>query len=91
MTEKSLKLVREVYKNKGFLGAASQIDLSVEEPHFADINKIGTIAQIIKILEMPDGTTTVILQGKKRFELEAIINEDPFHIGRIKTIKDIRP
>ncbi|WP_120238496.1 endopeptidase La [Marinifilum flexuosum] len=89
--EKSLKLVREVYNNKGMLGAASQIDLSVEEPHFEDINKIGTVAQIIKILEMPDGTTTVILQGKKRFELEEIISEEPFHVGRIKTIKDQRP
>jgi len=89
--EKSLKLVREVYNNKGMLGAASQIDLSVEEPHFADIHKIGTVAQIIKILEMPDGSTTVILQGKKRFELEEIIEENPFHIARIKTLKDIRP
>jgi ATP-dependent Lon protease len=89
--EKSLKLVRDVYNNKGMLGAASQVDLSVEEPHFEDINKIGTVAQIIKILEMPDGTTTVILQGKKRFELEEIISEEPFHIGRIKTIKDNRP
>jgi len=89
--EKSLKLVREVYNNKGMLGAASQIDLSVEDPHFEDINKIGTVAQIIKILEMPDGSTTVILQGKKRFELEEIISEDPFHIGKIKTLKDNRP
>lgn len=89
--EKSLKLVRDVYSNKGMLGAASQMDLSVEEPHFEDINKIGTVAQIIKILEMPDGTTTVILQGKKRFELEEIISEEPFHVGRIRTIKDQRP
>lgn len=89
--EKSLKLVREVYKNKGMLGAASQMDLSVEEPHFDDINKIGTVAQIIKILEMPDGSTTVILQGKKRFVLEEIVSEDPFHLGKVRPIKDIRP
>jgi len=89
--EKSLKLVREVYNNKGMLGAVSQIDLSVEDPHFEDVYKIGTVAQIIKILEMPDGSTTVILQGKKRFELEEIISEEPYHIGKIKTLKDIRP
>ncbi len=89
--EKSLKLVREVYNNKGMLGAVTQIDLSVEDPHFEDIYKIGTVAQIIKILEMPDGSTTVILQGKKRFELEEIISEDPYHIGKIKTLKDVRP
>ncbi len=89
--EKSLKLVRDVYKNKGMLGAVSQIDVEVEEPHFEDVYKIGTIAQIIKILEMPDGSTTVILQGKKRFELDAIIGEEPFHVGMIHTLKDVRP
>lgn len=89
--EKSLKLVREVYNNKGMLGAATQIDLSVEDPHFDDIYKIGTVAQIIKILEMPDGSTTVILQGKKRFELQEMISEEPYHIAKIKTLKDIRP
>ncbi len=89
--EKSLKLVREVYSKKGMLGAATQIDLSVEDPHFDDIYKIGTVAQIIKILEMPDGSTTVILQGKKRFELQEMISEEPYHIAKIKTLKDIRP
>lgn len=89
--DKSLKLVREVYSSKGMLGAVSQIDLSVEEPHFNDLYKIGTVATIIKILEMPDGSTTVILQGKKRFELEEIITEKPFHIGRITPLKDVRP
>jgi len=89
--EKSLKLVREVYNNKGLLGAVSQIDYEVEEPEFEDMNKIGTVAQIIKILEMPDGTTTVILQGKKRFELESMLNNEPFHVAKINTLKDIRP
>ena len=89
--EKSLKLVREVYANKGLLGAVSQIDYEVEEPEVDDMNKIGTVAQIIKILEMPDGTTTVILQGKKRFEIEEMISTEPYHVAKIKTLKDIRP
>jgi len=89
--EKSLKLVREVYANKGLLGAVSQIDYEVEEPEFEDMNRIGTVAQIIKILEMPDGTTTVILQGKKRFELESMLGNEPFHVAKINTLKDIRP
>jgi len=89
--EKSLKLVREVYSNKGLLGAVSQIDYEVEEPEVADMHKIGTVAQIIKILEMPDGTTTVILQGKKRFEIEEMLSNEPFHIAKINTLKDIRP
>ncbi len=89
--ERSLKLVREVYANKGLLGAVSQIDYEVEEPEVDDMHKIGTVAQIIKILEMPDGTTTVILQGKKRFELEAMLHNEPFHVAKINTLKDIRP
>ncbi len=89
--EKSLKLVREVYANKGLLGAVSQIKSEVEEPEVNDIYRVGTVAQIIKILEMPDGTTTVILQGKKRFEIEEMISNEPYHITKVATLKDIRP
>ncbi len=89
--EKSLALVRDVYADKGLLGAVSQIDYEVEEPEVDDIHKIGTVAQIIKILEMPDGTTTVILQGKKRFEIEEMTSTEPYHVAKIATLKDIRP
>lgn len=89
--DKSLALVREVYKNKGLLGAVAQVNHEVDEPHFEDMHKVGTVAQIIKILEMPDNTTTVILQGKKRFLLEEMTTEDPYHMGKVKTLKDIRP
>jgi len=87
--EKSLKLVREVYADKALLGAVSQIDYEVEEPEVEDMNKVGTVAQIIKILEMPDGTTTVILQGKKRFEIEEMVSNEPYHVAKINTLKDI--
>ena len=89
--EKSLALVRDVYADKGLLGAVSQIDYEVEEPEVDDMHKIGTVAQIIKILEMPDGTTTVILQGKKRFEIEEMTSTEPYHVAKIATLKDIRP
>lgn len=89
--EKSLKLIRKVYSDKGFLGAVSQIDASVEEPSFDDMNKIGTVAEIVKVLEMPDGNTTVILQGKKRMELLEMISDDPFHVGKVKSLSDIKP
>ncbi|MFA8434512.1 MAG: endopeptidase La [Marinifilaceae bacterium] len=89
--EKSLKLIRDVNQSKGLLGAVAQIDGGVEEPHFEDMEKVGTVAQIIKILEMPDNTTTVILQGRKRFQLESIDTEEPYHIGNVKPLKDIRP
>ncbi len=89
--KKSLKLVHDVYRNKGVLGAVSQIELEVEHPHFEDLYKIGTVAHIVKILEMPDGSTTVILQGKKRFELESIIEEKPYHMGMVRALEEIRP
>ncbi len=89
--ERSMQLVREVHHQKGLLGVISQLDSSIEDPQFNDLNKIGTVAQIIKILEMPDGTTTVILQGKKRFRLEAILAQNPFLVGRVTSLKDNRP
>ncbi len=67
--DKSIKLVREVYKQSRVIGVVAQKDASTEDPLADDLNRIGTVAHIIKILQMPDGNTTVIIQGKKRFEL----------------------
>ena len=64
--KKSLRIVREVYQKEGELFVGTQIDATVEDPKKPDLWQIGTIARIVRILEMPDGTTTVILQGKKR-------------------------
>ena len=67
--QKSLQLVQEVYRGNKLLGTVSQKDGSVDDPAQTDLYQTGTIAQVLKILEMPDGTTSVIIQGKKRFEV----------------------
>ncbi len=76
---KSLSLVREVYNGSRMVGTVAQHDGQIEDPSLADLYKIGTMAEILKILEMPDGTTTVILQGKKRISIENLI-EHPLYL-----------
>lgn len=89
--EKSLKLVREQYAKDKIVGTVSQIDSKVEDPVQEDLYKIGTIGQILKILEMPDGSTTVILQGVKRFELNVIVESEPFMKAQITIMEDVLP
>ena len=87
--EKSLKLVREVYQKNKILGAVSQIDSAIDEPGISDLYKIGTIAQILKILEMPDGSTSVIIQGKRKFKVIDVVSDKPYYLARIELIPDI--
>jgi ATP-dependent Lon protease len=86
--DKSLKLVQEVYKKNKILGAVAQKDGSIEDPEVEDLYKIGTVAQILKILEMPDGSTSVIIQGRKRFMLNDLLTEKPYHVARITALED---
>jgi ATP-dependent Lon protease len=82
--DKSIRLIKEAYKAKKHIGVVAQKDVEVEDPGFEDLNKIGTLAGIIKILQMPDGSTTVIIQGKKRFELVALVQEEPYFVATVK-------
>ncbi len=88
--EKSLKLIREVYQKNKILGVVAQIDTSIEEPAVKDIYRTGTVAQILKILEMPDGSTSVIIQGKKKFEIVEMVSEKPYFLARVNILEDIR-
>lgn len=89
--EKSLQLIREVNRGNKLLGTVAQKDAEVEEPTGEDFYKIGTVAQILKVLEMPDGSTSVILQGKGRFEWEEIVAEEPYFKACIQTMDDVIP
>ncbi len=89
--EKSLTLIRQLQKSKGIFGAVSQKDIQVEEPGFEDLFEIGTVAKIIKVLEMPDNSTSVIIQGKKRFQLNSIISTEPYHMGNVTALNDENP
>ena len=86
--DKSLKLIRDSYKQNSLIGVIAQKDTNTENPGINDLYQIGTIASILKILEMPDGTTTAIIQGKKRFQLEDILYDDPYHVGKILLKKE---
>lgn len=86
--ERSIKLIEDVYKKNKILGAVAQLDASVEEPSLDDMYKVGTVAQILKILEMPDGSTSVIIQGRKRFILNDILTDKPYHVARISSLKE---
>ena len=78
---KSIKLIRDAYEGDRIVGAVAQIDPEIEDPKFSDLHKIGTIGYIIKLLEMPDGSTTAIIQGKKRIEL-TLANQKRLEVAR---------
>jgi ATP-dependent Lon protease len=89
--DKSIKLIRDANKGKKIIGVVSQQDTAVEDPTFNQLNKVGTIALIIKMLQMPDGNTTVILQGKKRFILKEEVQSEPYLKAIIEPFKEIKP
>jgi ATP-dependent Lon protease len=89
--EKSMRLIEDAERTNSFIGTVPQNDLSVEEPTKEDLYTYGTVAKIVKTLEMPDGTITAILQGFKRFELESIYDYEPYMLGRVKYLDDIVP
>ncbi len=80
--DKSIKLVKEAYRKEKVIGVIAQRDPNIEDPTAADLHEVGTVAQILKTLQMPDGNTTVIIQGKKRFRLLEITREEPYFRGK---------
>ncbi|RYG03262.1 MAG: endopeptidase La [Chitinophagaceae bacterium] len=86
--DKSIKAVNDAYKADKLVGVVAQKDSSVEDPAVTDLENIGTVAKIIKLIKMPDGGTTVIIQGKKRFQVGKIISEDPYFKATITVLED---
>lgn len=89
--DKSIKLINETNKGNKVIGVVSQKDENEEEPGISDINTIGTVAQILRVLKMPDGNTTVIIQGKKRFEVSEVLTTSPYMTATIKEVAEARP
>ena len=89
--EKSINLIEDAEKRNLFIGAVPQNDLSVEDPGKDDLYQYGTVAKIVKTLEMPDGTITAILQGYSRFEVLDIVDYEPYMIGRVRYLDDFAP
>ena len=86
--DKSIKAVNDAYKADKLIGVVSQKDSLVEEPTVSDLVDIGTVAKIIKLIKMPDGGTTVIIQGKKRFKIDEITTDDPYFKAIITVLKE---
>ncbi|MBC7426212.1 MAG: endopeptidase La [Bacteroidia bacterium] len=82
--DKSIKLIKEANKGDKTIGVFAQTNPDTEEPGFEDLNKVGTLAYIVKMLRMPDGNTTVIIQGKRRIELVEAISTDPYLTAKVK-------
>lgn len=86
--DRSIKAVNEAYKTDKLVGVVAQKDSSIEDPAVKDLENTGTVAKIIKLIKMPDGGTTIIIQGRKRFVIEAITSEDPFFKASILLLED---
>ncbi|MGC4034691.1 MAG: endopeptidase La [Chitinophagaceae bacterium] len=84
--DKSIKAVNDAYKADKLVGVVAQKDSAVEDPSFTDLVNVGTVAKIVKQIKMPDGGTTVIIQGKSRFKIESLTAEEPYFKAKIQTL-----
>jgi ATP-dependent Lon protease len=82
--DKSIKLIKDSYRGDRIIGAVAQKDADVDDPSFVDLHNVGTVAYIIKTLQMPDGSTTAIIQGKKRFEVGELLQTEPYFKAQVK-------
>jgi ATP-dependent Lon protease len=89
--DKSIRAVNDAYKADKLIGVIAQKDSGIEDPEKTDLEDVGTVAKIIKLIKMPDGGTTVIIQGKSRFLIESIVSDDPYFRAKIKALVDEEP
>ena len=89
--KESLALIEEVQRTHALIGVICQKEESVDKPQFNDLHRVGVVADVLKVLEFPDGSTNVILQGKYPFELESITQSEPFLMGQIHTFGNEKP
>jgi ATP-dependent Lon protease len=89
--KKSLKLIQDVYRGSRLLGTLAQKDYTIDDPSVDDLFSVGTVAEILKILEMPDGSTSVIIQGKRRYAVREFIAREPYYKASVEALNDISP
>ncbi|WP_416442286.1 endopeptidase La [Leeuwenhoekiella sp. A16] len=87
----SIELINQANKGSKIIGVVSQKDENVEDPGAEDINNIGVVARILRVLRMPDGNVTVIIQGKKRFSVAEVITDKPFLVATVREVPEARP
>jgi ATP-dependent Lon protease len=86
--DKSLRLLNDANKGKKIIGVVSQINQEEENPAFNDLHKVGTVAQIVRMLKMPDGSSTVIIQGKRRFEITEPYQTEPYMRAKVRFLEE---
>ncbi|MDF4204654.1 endopeptidase La [Maribacter sp. SA7] len=89
--DKSIQLIKDANNGSKVIGVVSQKDEETENPDVQDINTLGTVARILRVLQMPDGNTTVIIQGKKRFEIAEVLTKKPYFTATVRETEEIRP
>jgi len=89
--DKSIKLIKDANNGNKVIGVVSQKDEQTENPDVKDINTLGTVAKILRVLQMPDGNTTVIIQGKKRFEVAEVLTQEPYITATVRETEEERP
>ena len=89
--ERSVKLIKDADSGNKTIGVLSQKQFDTEEPVIEDLNSIGTVAHILKMLKMPDGNITAVIQGRKRFFLNEIVSSEPYYKGKISELKEVKP
>lgn len=89
--DKSIRLIQEAHKGNRIIGVVSQLDQEEEAPEFVDLHKVGTVAQIIRMLKMPDGSSTVIIQGKRRFEIVEPYQTEPYMRAKVRFLTEEMP
>ena len=87
---RSIQLIKEAYRNDRIVGTVAQKEPDIENPEFQDLHSIGTVGQIVKLLEMPDGSTTAIIQGRKRMMLKELISDDPYFVAKVDILPEIK-
>ncbi|WP_405416177.1 endopeptidase La [Maribacter sp. Asnod1-A12] len=89
--DKSIQLIKDANNGSKVIGVVSQKDEETENPDVQDINTLGTVARILRVLQMPDGNTTVIIQGKKRFEIAEVLTKKPYFTATVRETEEVRP
>ncbi|HUQ97558.1 MAG TPA: endopeptidase La [Chitinophagaceae bacterium] len=86
--DKSIKAVNDSYKGSKLIGVIAQKDSAVEDPQFSDLENVGTVAKIVKQIKMPDGGTTIIIQGRSRFSVQSLVSDEPYFKAAIAVLQD---
>ncbi len=89
--DRSVKLIKDAESGNNSVGVVSQKEFDTELPELKDLNEVGTVAHILKMLKMPDGNVTAVIQGRKRFKIEEMVQNEPYYKAKVKDLKEVKP